>query len=53
METVTLSTKLVNQVLSYLATKPFQEVAPLIEAIQAEATQKQDIAPDQHVVIPA
>ena len=52
MESITLSTTLVNQILGYLATKPFQEVASLIDAIQKEG-QKQDIAPDQHVVIPA
>ena len=50
MESITLSTTLVNQILGYLATKPFQEVAPLIDAIQKEG---QKIAPDQHVVIPA
>ena len=49
MESITLSTTLVNQILGYLATKPFQEVAPLIDAIQKEG---QKIAPD-HVVIPA
>jgi hypothetical protein len=52
MDKVELSVNLVQTILQYLSTKPFQEVAPLIEAIQKQA-QKQDIAPDQHVVIPA
>jgi len=52
MEKIELSVGLVNTILQYLGTKPYQEVAPLIEAIQNQA-QKQDIAPDQHVVIPA
>jgi hypothetical protein len=52
MNKVELSVSLVSTILQYLETKPFREVAPLIEAIQLQA-QKQDIAPDQHVVIPA
>jgi hypothetical protein len=52
MDKVELSVGLVQTILQYLSTKPFQEVAPLIEAIQKQA-QKQNIAPDQHVVIPA
>jgi hypothetical protein len=52
MDKVELSINLVQTILQYLSTKPFQEVAPLIDAIQKQA-QKQDIAPDQHVVIPA
>jgi len=52
MEKVELSIGLVNTILQYLGTKPFKEVAPLIDAIQKEA-QKEEIAPDQHVVIPA
>ena len=50
MDKVELSAGLVNTILQYLSTKPFQEVAPLIDAIQKEG---QKIAPDQHVVIPA
>ena len=50
---IEISIQLINSDLTYLGTKPYQEVAPLIEAIQAEAMPKQDIAPDQHVVIPA
>jgi len=52
MEKIELSVGLVNTILQYLGTKPYQEVAPLIDAIQKQA-QKGDIAPDQHVVIPA
>jgi hypothetical protein len=52
MDKIELSVNLVQTILQYLSTKPFQEVAPLIDAIQKQA-QKQDIAPDQHVVIPA
>ena len=52
MEKVELSVALVQTILQYLSTKPFQEVAPLIDAIQKQA-QTQNIAPHQHVVIPA
>jgi hypothetical protein len=34
---LTLSTDLVNAVLQYLGTRPFQEVAQLINGIQSEA----------------
>lgn len=34
---IALSIELVNGVLNYLATKPFAEVAPLINKIQGEA----------------
>tara|TARA_R110000868_G_scaffold341301_1_gene602153 strand:+ start:201 stop:371 length:171 start_codon:yes stop_codon:yes gene_type:complete len=36
MENLNLSIKLVNEVLGYLATRPYQESAGLINAIQAE-----------------
>ena len=36
-ENLTLSTNLVNAVLQYLGTRPFQEVAQLINGLQAEA----------------
>ena len=52
MDKVELSVGLVNTILQYLGTKPFQEVAPLIDAIQKQA-QTQNVAPDQRVVIPA
>lgn len=35
---LTLSTDLVNAVLQYLGTRPFQEVHQMIAAIQSEAT---------------
>ena len=37
MEKVSLSVELVNGILNYLASKPFAEVAPLINKIQEEA----------------
>jgi hypothetical protein len=37
METLQISTQLLNQVLSYLGNRPYQEVFNLIEAIQREA----------------
>jgi len=37
MEKITLSTQLVNAVMGYLGTRPYQEVFQLIEAIQNEA----------------
>lgn len=37
METLQLSTQLVNAILQYLGTRPFVEVASLINGIQREA----------------
>lgn len=37
MEKITLSTQLVNAVLGYLGTRPYQEVFQLIDALQNEA----------------
>ena len=37
MEKVALSIELVNGILNYLGSKPFVEVAPLINKIQEEA----------------
>lgn len=37
MEKMTLSMALVNQILGYLGTRPYQEVYQLIEAVQKEA----------------
>ena len=44
MEKITLSTQLVNQIMAYLGTKPFQEVFQLIEAVQKEAQAQQPAA---------
>ena len=41
METVALSTNVVNAVLQYLGTQPYQQVAGIIAAIQKEAQQQQ------------
>ena len=41
MDKVELSIGLVNTILQYLSTKPFQEVAPLIDAIQKQAQAQQ------------
>jgi len=37
MEKITLSIQLMNQVMGYLGTRPYQEVFQLVEALQAEA----------------
>jgi hypothetical protein len=37
MQTIELSVELVNQILGYLGTRPYQEVFPLIYAIQTSA----------------
>jgi len=36
-KTLTFSTDLINSVLQYLGTRPFQEVAQLINGLQSEA----------------
>ena len=46
MEKITLSTQLVNQIMAYLGTRPFQEVFQLIEAVQKEAQAQQPEAPN-------
>ena len=38
MNELKLSTNLVNAILQYLATKPYQEVYQIVEAIQKEAS---------------
>lgn len=40
MDEIKLSTNLVNGILQYLGSKPFTEVANLIQAIQQEASQQ-------------
>jgi len=37
MDKITLSINLINQVMGYLGTRPYQEVFQLVEAMQAEA----------------
>lgn len=37
MDKITLSIGLVNQVMGYLGTRPYQEVFQLVEGLQAEA----------------
>ena len=46
MESVNISLKLLNEVLGYLGTRPYQESVGLINAIQAEF-QKQAAAPKE------
>ena len=36
-EKLTLSTQLVNQILGYLGSRPYQEVFQIVEALQKEA----------------
>jgi hypothetical protein len=45
MEKLTLSTQLVNQIMGYLGTKPFQEVFQLIDAVQKESANQQQTPP--------
>jgi hypothetical protein len=42
MQKISLSIELVNSILQYLASRPFQEVYQLIEAIQKSAQAPQD-----------
>jgi len=37
MDKITLSINLVNQIMGYLGTRPYQEVFQLVEGLQAEA----------------
>ena len=37
MEKITLSTQLINAVMGYLGTRPYQEVFQLIDSLQTEA----------------
>jgi len=47
MDKVTLSTTLVNNIMAYLGTRPFQEVFQLIEAVQKEAAPQVQQTQDQ------
>jgi hypothetical protein len=50
MQNITLSVQTINAVMSYLGTKPFQEVFQIIEAIQKEVSAQQE--PVQHTENP-
>jgi len=43
MEKITLSLNLVNAVLQYLGTQPYQNVYQLVEALQKEAKQQAEV----------
>ena len=45
MEKLQITTKLINQVLGYLGTRPYQEVFQMISAIQTEAQNQPDQKP--------
>ena len=47
MDKVTLSTTLVNNIMAYLGTKPFQEVFQLIQEVQKEAAPQMQPPQDQ------
>jgi len=46
MDKITVSTQLLNAILGYLGQKPYQEVYQLVEAIQKEAKQAAEAAPE-------
>lgn len=47
MQKIQLSTQLLNQLLGYLGTRPYQEVYQLIEAVQNEAKNQPEPTPDE------
>ena len=47
MEKLQISTQLLNQIMGYLGTRPYQEVFQLIEAIQGEAKNQPEPTPDE------
>jgi hypothetical protein len=47
MDKLQLSTQLLNQLLGYLGTRPYQEVFQLIEAIQNEAKNQPEPKQDE------
>jgi hypothetical protein len=47
MEKLQISTQLLNQIMGYLGTRPYQEVFQLIEAIQSEAKNQPEPTPDE------
>lgn len=42
MEKITLSAELVNAIIGYLGTRPYQEVFQLVDAMQKEAKEQND-----------
>ena len=46
MENITLTLQLINGILQYLATRPYQEVAGLIQSIEKEAQAQQEASKD-------
>ena len=47
MEKLQLSTQLLNSIMGYLGTRPYQEVFQLIEAIQKEAKEQPSAEPTE------
>ena len=47
MQEIKLSVQTLNMVMSYLGTKPFQEVFQVIEAVQKEVNAQQAEAPKE------
>ena len=47
MEKLQISTQLLNQIMGYLGTRPYQEVFQLIEAIQKEAKEQPEPKQDE------
>jgi len=46
MEKLQISTQILNSIMAYLGTRPYQEVYQLIEAIQNEAKNQPPVQPD-------
>ena len=46
MEKLQISTQVLNSIMAYLGTRPYQEVFQLIEAIQTEAKNQPSVEPD-------
>lgn len=47
MEKLQISTQLLNSIMGYLGTRPYQEVFQLIEAIQSEAKNQPEPKQDE------
>ena len=45
MEKIQISTHLLNQIMGYLGTRPYQEVFQLIDAVQSEAKNQPTVEP--------